>query len=514
VILAFGGSILLLIAHFIFQREYRRELGILAIAALFALGFTVLASITIGSSGHTPSKAVASLLALPILPISYFYILYRRSLAGIEMRANRAISLYLFLVVLSAVLMTVVGATGLTTIPPQAFLFATILIALVTTFVGVLVFPPFQRFVERRLLGVKLPAQTMVESYSARIVTSNTLSGLLKLLEEEVFPSLFIRQYAFVRMTNVSAKVLLARDVELDSISEQAFLDLLASSSTGQLLPSHTPDPPLGWVRLTLPLRVGPDLIGAWLLGRRDPDDRYPQAEVPILQSLANQTAIALSNTIQTERLKVMYEANLHRYEEERSRLGRDLHDSVLNEMGAMLMKQDPADLPTGFQQSFDGLILRLREIVTDLRPPLLLYGLKYALDGLADNLSDRSHDVVQVISEIQAPDGYRYPEPVEHNIYRIVQEACENAVKYSQTKSIYIRGELTPGEIDLHVSDAGIGLKEDVSLLLDEMAANQHFGLVGMHERAELIGALIRIDSKPNQGTQIHLDWKAKDTI
>jgi signal transduction histidine kinase len=385
---------------------------------------------------------------------------------------------------------------------------------LVTTFVGVLVFPAFQRFVERRLLGVRMPAQSMVESYSTRIVTSNTLSALLKLLEEEVFPSLLIRQYAFLRMTNLSAEVFLARDADLDSISEQALLDLLASSSTGHLLPAARDEQPFGWVHLALPLRVGPDLIGAWLLGRRDPDDHYPQAELPVLQSLANQTAIALSNTLQTERLKVMYEANLHRYEEERSRLGRDLHDSVLNEMGAMLMKQDPADLPPGFQQSFDDLIARLREIVTDLRPPLLLYGLKYALDGLADNLSDRSHDVVQVISEIQSPDGYRYPETVEHNIYRIVQEACENALKYAHAKAIRIHGELASGKIDLHVVDDGIGFKDDVSLLLDEMVANKHFGLAGMHERADLIGAAIKIDSKANQGIHIQVMWEAKDSM
>jgi len=60
---------------------------------------------------------------------------------------------------------------------------------------------------------------------------------------------------------------------------------------------------PYPWVRLMLPLKVGEDVLGFWLFGRRDPDDFYSQEELPILKSLADQAAIALSNILQTERL-------------------------------------------------------------------------------------------------------------------------------------------------------------------------------------------------------------------
>jgi two-component system sensor histidine kinase DegS len=221
-----------------------------------------------------------------------------------------------------------------------------------------------------------------------------------------------------------------------------------------------------------------------------------------------------LSYIRQTERLKLIYEANINRYEQERLRLGHELHDSLLNEMAAMLMRHDPDALPQEFQESFDGLIVRLREIVTDLRPPMLTYGLKSALDGLADNLSERSQDVVQIVSEIQSVDGCRYPPTVEHNIYRVVQEACENALKYARATSIQISGELSPDRVVLKISDDGVGFKDAVGLRLDEMVANKHYGMAGMHERAELIGAGIDIRSQPNQGTQIQILWQAKDTI
>jgi signal transduction histidine kinase len=431
----------------------------------------------------------------------------------LELRANRAISLYAFLVLLGIVLMLAASYSGLINIAPQAFLFATVLIALSATFIGVQVFPAFQSFVERRLLGIKLPAQNMVGDFSDRIVASTTSSGLLRLLEADVFPSLFIRQYAFVRIADASAKVILSQDVDLAGVRGDALKDFLASTPTGRLIPLPTGDPRFGWIRLILPLKIEDELIGAWLLGRRDPDDHYPQAELPILQSLANQTAVALSYTIQTERLKVMYEANINRYEHERLRLGHELHDSLLNEMAAMLMKHDPDALPREFQESFDGLIVRLREIVTDLRPPMLTYGLKYALDGLADNLSERTHDAMQIVSEIQAIDDCRYPEIVEHNIYRIVQEACENALKYARAKSIHINGKLFLGSIELQVADNGTGFRDEIRPRLDDMVANKHYGLAGMHERAELIGAAINIHSQPGEGTQIQILWQAKDT-
>jgi len=120
----------------------------------------------------------------------------------------------------------------------------------------------------------------------------------------------------------------------------------------------------------------------------------------------------------------------------------------------------------------------------------------------------------VQIVSDIQANGEWRYAEVVEGNIYRIVQEACENASKYAHAKIISISGELSSERIDIKVIDDGIGFSSEVSLKLDEMLANKHFGLAGMHERADLIGAVIRIDSKPGYGAQIRVLWEVKNSI
>jgi len=507
VILAFGGSVLLLLLHYILQPDHRREVSFLASAAFIAL-FPVILFSTIRGIGQIPPIGPLALLVLPILPGAYFYILYRSNLGVLEIRTNRAVSLNIFLILLATMLIITVGYLGSVVTSLEEFLFITIVISLFTAAISALIFPGFQAFVERRILGIKLPNQGLAENYSARIITSETLPGLLKLLQEEVFPSLLIRQYVFVRNLKTSAQVLLSANVTQDQVRDEALMKLLASSSTGSLSLPSKHDPPFDWIHLMLPLRYGSDLIGIWLLGRRDPDDHYPQAELPILQSLADQTAVALSNIIQTEQLKAMYEANIDRYEQERLHLAHDLHDSVLNEMAAILMKNDVASLSSEFQESYSGLISRVREIVSDLRPPMLVYGLKFALDGLADNLSERNPAAVQIVSDIRADGEQRYPEVVENNIYRIVQEACENASKYSHAKSISISGELSPERIDIKVTDDGIGFNTAVSLQRDDMLANKHFGLAGMHERASLIGAVIQIDSRPKSGTQIRVSW------
>jgi two-component system sensor histidine kinase DegS len=116
----------------------------------------------------------------------------------------------------------------------------------------------------------------------------------------------------------------------------------------------------------------------------------------------------------------------------------------------------------------------------------------------------------VQIAADVQANGDWRYPEVVENNLYRIVQEACENALHHAHAKRITIFGRLYQKEIDIRVEDDGIGFSSEISLKLDHILAKKHFGLAGMYERASLIGAEISIHSTPNQGTKIQVIWSS----
>ena len=68
--------------------------------------------------------------------------------------------------------------------------------------------------------------------------------------------------------------------------------------------------------------------------------------------------------------------------------------------------------------------------------------------------------------------------------------------------------------QVELQVEDDGIGFDADTSLNLDSMIKEKHFGLAGLHERASLIGAQIRIDSNPGKGSQVRILWEMKQSM
>jgi signal transduction histidine kinase len=501
---ALFGSIILEVIHFIRQADQRRDVLLLAISIFTAfvpsIGLGVLVI-----TRSAPYIGPGALFALPFMPLAYFYVIYRRQLGGMEVRINRLISLYAFLILIgTGVLMLIIPITSLN-LEAGTWIFLGTLFILLTAFIAVTGFPVFQTFVEKRFLGIKLPYQNLQEIYSNRITASTSLSCLFQLLEDEVFPSLLIRQFAFMQASNGNLKTLLAKNVDLGQLPPGRDINQLTSQA-GMYLPNTSTDN--GWMRLILPLKVGDNIIGFWLLGRRDPDDSYPQAEISILQSLANQTAIALSNILHTEQLRKMYQLDIERYEKERMHLALDLHDSILNQLAILRNNIDDKNLSPQFQTAYEELTHRLREIVTDLRPPMLMYGLKPAVEELADNLMERSGDSVRIAVAIQAAEE-RVSQNIEQHLFRIVQEACENALRHSNAANIKIYGMLDSQKVDLTVEDDGKGFDINDQLELDTLLANNHFGLAGIVERAHLIDGEITLRSTPQKGTTIQITWK-----
>ncbi len=463
------GSLILLIVHAVRQPDTRRDLSVLLFTSFFIFFVPLLLVAVIGAMNTEVHADSLALLGFPLLPAAYLYIAYRRQLGGLEIRANRFISIYSFLILLGAIeLPMIVAADNLTTLPERTVTIAGAF-SLLTAVACLWGYPAYQRFIERRILGIRLPSERVQETYSAHITTGASLSSLDRILADDLLPSLLVRQFVFLKFEKDTTEVLFSRGNRLDQIPGEDDLHGLKNWGEYQILSNL--DGPLSWLRLALPLKVGDETLGMWLFGRRDPDDLYSQIEIPILQSLANQTAVALSNIIQTERLKALYEANINRYEQERLHLAHGLHDSILNEMAAMLMKET-APLSPSFQQAYSALIERLREIVSDLRPPMLQYGLKAAIAELADNLMERSGDTVSITLNLQGGEQ-RYDEKIERNVYRIVQQACENALQHGEVKRISIDGVLDAQAIDLKVEEDGIGFDARQGFVLDDLLAN-----------------------------------------
>lgn len=207
------------------------------------------------------------------------------------------------------------------------------------------------------------------------------------------------------------------------------------------------------------------------------------------------------------ELLRQLNDQLINIQEIERQRIARELHDSVLNELGAMMIAPAENLTPGAVRENYEQLIERIRQTINGLRTPMLNYGLHAALDDLFDNLMDNPHTEGELSMEIPASLA-RYDSNVELHLFRIVQQACDNAIQHSQARHIRLYGVLDEQRVNLTVEDDGIGFTLRAETNLDKVLAQKHFGLVSMLERGKLIGADVQIISHPGAGTQVRVLW------
>ena len=513
-LIAAGGSVALVVAHYALQPSIRRDLLLLLIAVVLALLPSMVLGLA-GLVGEYPSPDISvTLLSLPLMPGVYFYMLYRGQYKTQELRANRLAANYVFIFLLGNLFIVLIPlSSNLDNTPNQANIIS-FAIVLVAALIGGFGFTRFQRFFDRYILGIPLEPSYLLETYSDRIVTSLDIPGLTRLLKEEVLPSLLVRQSALIDVGDEGpVNAIYTQNIAESGLPRGADIPALLEGADRMLFPTATgedEEAPLDWIRMVLPLHVKGRLTGLWLLGRRDPDDFYAQTEISVLRSIANQTAVALVNITQAEQLHTLYQADIERHEQERADLALDLHDEVLSQLAGISMKMDQ-ETALDYESDFQMVTSRLRQTIQGLRPAMLNYGLAPALEDLADQLSARTGYALGVKADITTSCG-RYDPRVEAHLYRIVQQACENALRHAQASAIRVRGRCAPEGVQLVIEDDGIGFSNPAQLDFNQLLAGKHYGLANMFERAALIGAELRIDSTPGEGTVIFVEWVPED--
>lgn len=254
-------------------------------------------------------------------------------------------------------------------------------------------------------------------------------------------------------------------------------------------------------------IRRGSRVVGVLNVHSRRQQE-YSEADVALLTDVANLLAATLENALLHERLAAR-EATLERFaarmieaqEGERRRLAGDVHDGISQRLLGLWYHLDAAASAPGTAEAA-GELAAARELagaalgearaaIAALRPPVLDdLGLEAALRGLGGSVPG-----AQVEVDLQpcplAPH-------VELTLYRIAQEALNNAAKHAEATQVlvqlYPRGE----EAVLVVGDDGAGF--DPSL----PASRHSYGLLGMGERAEMVGGTLTIRSRPGQGTKL----------
>lgn len=196
--------------------------------------------------------------------------------------------------------------------------------------------------------------------------------------------------------------------------------------------------------------------------------------------------------------------------EEERTRLARELHDDTIQAVIALKQRVQLAQKSAKDQKGRQSLrelemlaeqtIENLRRLTRALRPIYLEdLGLVTALEMLARETSQTHELVVRFQRNGQER---RLAREVELALYRIAQEGLNNVVKHSRATRADLAITFDDSEIQMEVSDNGNGF--DVPISPTEFAPNGHFGLLGIHERADLIGAQLEIESTLGGGTRL----------
>jgi signal transduction histidine kinase len=252
---------------------------------------------------------------------------------------------------------------------------------------------------------------------------------------------------------------------------------------------------------ISIPLLVKGNLVGSVSLGAREMRVMKPE-ELSLLAAIGQQVGMAVENARlyeQAERTAAM---------SERSRLARELHDSVTQLIYSVTLYAEAASelLGSGETKTAADHLRELRdtaqEALREMR--LLIFELRRpALDesGLAGALQARldaveSHGGMQ--AELQVEGSEAITRLVQEELYNIAQEALNNALKHARASRICVR--LCYGETAtvLEITDDGVGFEPTSDRL------GGGFGISGMKERAQKIGGTLQIDSTPGKGTKV----------
>jgi signal transduction histidine kinase len=223
-------------------------------------------------------------------------------------------------------------------------------------------------------------------------------------------------------------------------------------------------------------------------------------------------TAVATAQSVASERQR----QRLAAAEAERQRWARELHDDTLQSLSALrvgLSTAKRSDKPEALERAVTNAIdhieegiTNLRALITDLRPASLdELGAAAAIQALCERAERQGIDI-DVSIELAYEQGRvhaRHVPEIETSMYRIVQEALSNAVKHGHAKRAVVEVQENGGDIRLSVRDDGAGF--------DPSAHTDGFGLLGMHERVQLLDGTLAVDSAPGRGTTIAASFPIK---
>lgn len=281
------------------------------------------------------------------------------------------------------------------------------------------------------------------------------------------------------------------------------------------------------------PLKIRERTIGTIAIHNKC-DGHFSQEDVNVLCSFANQAAIAINNAqlfsdLLTARNEIQQKAQelqellvqmMNIQEKERYRIAADFHDRVVSQIVGTLYEVESCIQLYHESKDLDGKLQLLKQMINEAieQTRRSIYNLWPAtLDHMS--LIPALHEMFKqqekltglphVIQIHGIP--YQLRPDVQIVIYRIVQEAMNNAFRHGAASSINLSVRFSPQQLSIKVRDNGQGF--DVERVM-KLPLACHYGLILMKERAQSIGGTLTIKSEPGKGSQVNLVFSNIKTV
>ncbi|MBX3052177.1 MAG: PAS domain-containing protein [Caldilineaceae bacterium] len=259
-----------------------------------------------------------------------------------------------------------------------------------------------------------------------------------------------------------------------------------------------------------VPLVVRGRVVGMLSLAHSE-IGHYTKKDAQLAQAFADQAAIAMHNA------ELYQQAQITAVADERSRIARELHDSVTQAIYSVTLYADATRLALNdgeldiVAENLSELramareaMLDMRLLIFELRPPVLEEeGLVTALQTRLDAVEERSG----VGATLRVTGERRLPLALENELYRIAQEALTNVVKHARARQVNVSLRFDEAQVCLEIEDDGVGFDMAPSDSLSTgIVHSGGMGLRGIQERVEKIRGHLLVQSTPGQGTRLRV--------
>jgi len=254
--------------------------------------------------------------------------------------------------------------------------------------------------------------------------------------------------------------------------------------------------------------------FGALGAGSLQEAKRFSSPEVSSLAGVGRQAGIAIDNARLYENMRYYARQTTRAQEDERKRIAREAHDETAQILVALSRRLDALmawpELPSAaFRERLEGIrnlttdaLQSVRRFSQDLRPPVLDdLGFVAAVRGLTRSLVEAGIEANVRVSGVP----YRLSPEEELMLFRIAQEGLNNIRRHADASEAMVKVSFEQRKVRMTIEDDGKGFDAPDEFV--DLVASGKLGLIGMHERACILGGTFRIDSAPGRGTRVLVD-------